>query len=133
MVLDQIVKKTLDVLDIGLKKISDGFHTVATVINPQISDSSHPSVDENEKNDSSLDIVNPQITDAVTQTNIKILPESPAESLSFMYKKIGNAVGLSFENINTKILGDAPAISMGNIFQTIPKNVSYIYQLLNKD
>jgi hypothetical protein len=44
------------------------------------------------------DIVNPQITDAVTLSNIKVLAESPAMSLSSVYQAMAHSMGLMFEN-----------------------------------
>ena len=43
------------------------------------------------------DTVNSQITDAVTQTNVKILGESPAQALSVAYQTFAHAVGLAME------------------------------------
>ncbi len=42
--------------------------------------------------------VNTQITDAVTQTNVKVVGESPAEALGMVYQTLSNSVGLSLEN-----------------------------------
>lgn len=42
--------------------------------------------------------VNPQITDAVTQTNVKVLGEAPAEALGMAFQSMSNAVSLSLEN-----------------------------------
>lgn len=42
--------------------------------------------------------VNSQITDAVTQTNVKVLGEAPAEALGMAYQSMSNAVSLSLEN-----------------------------------
>ena len=42
--------------------------------------------------------VNDQITDAVTQTNVKVLGEAPAEALGMVYQSLSNAVGLAMEN-----------------------------------
>ncbi len=42
--------------------------------------------------------VNSQITDAVTQTNVKVLGEAPAEALAFSFQSMSNAVSLSLEN-----------------------------------
>ena len=44
------------------------------------------------------DIVNPQITDAVTQTNVKVLAESPAMAMSSVYQAMAHSTGLLFEN-----------------------------------
>jgi len=42
--------------------------------------------------------VNSQITDAVTQTNVKVLGEAPAEALGMAYQSMSNAVSLALEN-----------------------------------
>lgn len=42
--------------------------------------------------------VNSQITDAVTQTNVKVLGEAPAEALGIAYQSMSNAVSLALEN-----------------------------------
>lgn len=42
--------------------------------------------------------VNSQITDAVTQTNVKVLGEAPAEALGMAFQSMSNAVSLSLEN-----------------------------------
>lgn len=43
-------------------------------------------------------IVNPQITDAVTQTNVKVTGESPAQSLGIAYQALSHSTGLAMEN-----------------------------------
>lgn len=42
--------------------------------------------------------VNPQITDAITQTNVKVLAESPAQALAMVYQVLGQVVGLTMQN-----------------------------------
>ena len=42
--------------------------------------------------------VNPQITDAVTQTNLKVLGESPAMAMSSVYQSLAHSVGILMEN-----------------------------------
>lgn len=42
--------------------------------------------------------VNPQITDAVTQTNVKVLGEAPAEAIALSAQAMAHAMGLSMEN-----------------------------------
>ncbi|HCW69639.1 MAG TPA: RebB like protein, partial [Thalassospira lucentensis] len=44
------------------------------------------------------DIVNPQVTDAVTQTNVKVLGESPAQAVSMALQSHSHATGLAMEN-----------------------------------
>ena len=43
-------------------------------------------------------LVNSQITDAVTQTNVKVLGEAPAEALAVTMQAMGHATGLAMEN-----------------------------------
>lgn len=42
--------------------------------------------------------VNDQITDAVTQSNVKVLGESPAMALANVYQTAAHSTGLMFEN-----------------------------------
>ncbi len=44
------------------------------------------------------DIVNPQITDAITQTNVKVLGEAPAMAMGSLYQTIGNSVAMAAAN-----------------------------------
>jgi ethanolamine utilization microcompartment shell protein EutL len=44
--------------------------------------------------------VNDQITDAVTQSNVKVLADSPANALSNLYQANAHAVSLSIQNAN---------------------------------
>lgn len=44
------------------------------------------------------DIVNPQITDAVTQSNVKVLAEAPAMAMGAVYQSMAHSLGLMFEN-----------------------------------
>ena len=44
------------------------------------------------------EIVNPQITDAVTQTNVKILGDGPGMAMGNLYQATGQALGLSAHN-----------------------------------
>ena len=43
-------------------------------------------------------LVNAQITDAVTQTNVKVLGEAPAEALAVTMQAMSHATGLAMEN-----------------------------------
>lgn len=45
-----------------------------------------------------LNTVNSQITDAVTQTNVKLLGEGPAEALTLSAQALAHAMGLAMEN-----------------------------------
>ena len=42
--------------------------------------------------------VNSQITDAVTQANVKVIADSPALSLSNLYQMVSQSLGLSAQN-----------------------------------
>ncbi|MBL4614618.1 MAG: RebB family R body protein [Magnetovibrio sp.] len=44
------------------------------------------------------DMVQSQITDAVTQTNVKVLGESPASALGISSQAMSHAMGLAMEN-----------------------------------
>ncbi|WP_160138613.1 RebB family R body protein [Chryseobacterium sp. c4a] len=56
--------------------------------------------------------VNEQITDAVTQANVKVIGESPAMALSNVYQSAAHSTGIMFQNAVTNqnqqnILGQA--------------------------
>ncbi|TXK82767.1 antirepresssor protein RebB [Rheinheimera tangshanensis] len=42
--------------------------------------------------------VNEQITDAVTQSNVKVVPESPAIAMGTLYQSMAHSTGILFEN-----------------------------------
>ncbi|HYI72153.1 MAG TPA: RebB family R body protein [Skermanella sp.] len=42
--------------------------------------------------------VNGQITDAVTQANVKVLGDAPAQALGTLYQVMSQSVGLSMQN-----------------------------------
>ena len=49
------------------------------------------------------DDVNNQITDAITQTNLKVIGESPAIALGSLYQTAAHSTGIMFENaVNTQ-------------------------------
>lgn len=45
--------------------------------------------------------VNNQITDAVTQTNVKVLGEAPAQAIASLYQTMSQAAGLAAQNAVT--------------------------------
>jgi hypothetical protein len=45
--------------------------------------------------------VNGQITDAVTQANVKVLGDAPALALGHIYQALAHSTGLSFQNAVT--------------------------------
>jgi hypothetical protein len=42
--------------------------------------------------------VNPQVTDAVTQTNVKVLGEAPAQSMAMVYQSMAHSISLAMQN-----------------------------------
>lgn len=42
--------------------------------------------------------VNPQITDAVTQSNVNVLGQAPAMAMGTLYQSLAHSTGLLFEN-----------------------------------
>ncbi len=42
--------------------------------------------------------VNPQITDAVTQTNVSVVAAAPAQSMGVVYQNLAHALGISMQN-----------------------------------
>lgn len=47
------------------------------------------------------DIVNPQITDAVTQSNVKVIAEAPAMALGTLYQTMAHSLGILMHNAVT--------------------------------
>ena len=43
-------------------------------------------------------LVNAQITDAVTQANVKVLGEAPAQSMALIYQTMAHSISLAMEN-----------------------------------
>lgn len=46
--------------------------------------------------------VNDQITDSVTQSNVKVIGEAPAVALSSLYQSLAHAAGIAAENLVTQ-------------------------------
>ena len=46
-------------------------------------------------------VVNGQITDAVTQTNVKVLGEAPAQAMATLYQVASQAAGIAISNANS--------------------------------
>jgi hypothetical protein len=44
------------------------------------------------------DEVNSQITDAVTQTNVKVVGEAPAQAMGLVYQTMAHSISLSMQN-----------------------------------
>ncbi|MBU1435799.1 MAG: RebB family R body protein [Gammaproteobacteria bacterium] len=45
-----------------------------------------------------MSTVSPQITDAVTQANVKVVAESPAMAMGTLYQAMSHSTGMMFEN-----------------------------------
>ncbi len=45
-----------------------------------------------------LEFVAPQITDAVTQSNVKVVGEAPAMAMGTIYQALAHSTGMMFEN-----------------------------------
>ncbi len=45
--------------------------------------------------------VNAQITDSVTQANVKVLGDAPAQAMANLYQSIGSSIGLAAGNAVT--------------------------------
>lgn len=45
-----------------------------------------------------VETVNPQVTDAVTQSNVKVVSEAPAMALGSLYQAMSHSTGILFEN-----------------------------------
>ncbi|AZC15617.1 MULTISPECIES: RebB family R body protein [Pseudomonas] len=45
-----------------------------------------------------MSTVSPQITDAVTQSNVKVVAEAPAVSMGTVYQSMGQSVAILFQN-----------------------------------
>jgi Killing trait len=43
-------------------------------------------------------LVNGQITDAITQANVKVLGEAPAQSMALIYQTMAHSISLAMEN-----------------------------------
>ncbi|MBO0343626.1 RebB family R body protein [Roseibium sp. CAU 1637] len=43
-------------------------------------------------------LVNPMVTDAVTQSNVKVVGEAPAMAISTLYQAMAHSTGILFEN-----------------------------------
>lgn len=68
--------------------------------------------------------VNPQITDAVTQANVKVLGDAPAVALANLYQVIGQTIALAAGNAVT-------AQSQANVIHqaTTTMGVTALYSL----
>lgn len=62
--------------------------------------------------------VNPQITDAVTQTNVKVLGEAPAQAMATLYQIASQAAGIMISNANSN-QGNMNALNPSIVAQAI--------------
>lgn len=44
------------------------------------------------------DTVNSQVTDSVTQTNVKVVAEAPAQAMGLVYQTMAHSISLSMQN-----------------------------------
>ena len=74
------------------------------------------------------DIVNPQVTDAVTQSNVKVISEAPALALGSIYQSLANATGLMMHNaVNAQQQANITAQA------ATTQGVIQIYSILGRD
>ena len=69
--------------------------------------------------------VNDQITDAVTQTNVKVLGDAPGLALSHLYQTMVHSTGLSFQNAvtaqqQTNMSSQAATVQGVSLLYTLP-------------
>jgi len=48
--------------------------------------------------ETTIDQVNPMITDAITQTNVDVLANAPSVAMGSLYQTIGNSVAMAAAN-----------------------------------
>jgi hypothetical protein len=70
-------------------------------------------------------LVNGQITDSVTQANVKVLADAPAHSVGVLYQVAGNATGLSMQNAlanqqSKSLLGTGVTTQGVNLLYSMP-------------
>lgn len=65
--------------------------------------------------------VNNQITDSVTQTNVKVVGESPAEALGNIYQTMSHSTGIEMQDAAESQEENAP---QNNVTPSVTNNVS---------
>jgi len=70
-------------------------------------------------------LVNGQITDSVTQANVKVLADSPAHAVGMVYQVAGNVAGLSMQNAvshqqSKSLIGTAVTTQGVNLLYSMP-------------
>ena len=73
--------------------------------------------------------VNSTITDAVTQTNVKVLGEAPAEAIGLSNSVLSHAVGLAMENA-TQAQGSMQQISNSSAAASVTRIMEAAAKLL---
>ena len=71
------------------------------------------------------EVVNPQITDSITQVNTKVLGEAPAQAMGTLYQTASAAAGIALQNAvhaqnNQYALNNAATIQGVNLLYTSP-------------
>jgi Killing trait len=62
-----------------------------------------PSAHRHKRKVKMAETVNSQITDAVTQSNVKVVGEAPAMAMGTLYQSMAHSTGIMFENaVNTQ-------------------------------
>ncbi len=60
--------------------------------------------------------VNDQITDAVTQSNVKVIGEAPAMAMGTIYQTMSHSTGILFENaVSSQQQGNTLALANANM------------------
>ncbi len=67
--------------------------------------------------------VNAQITDAVTQTNVKVLAEAPAQAMGTLYQVAAQANGIAMQNATA---------NQNNLNQLNPSIVAQAISIITK-
>jgi hypothetical protein len=70
-------------------------------------------------------LVNGQITDSVTQANVKVLADAPAHSVGMVYQVAGSVAGASMQNAvshqqSKSLIGTAVTTQGVNLLYTMP-------------
>ncbi|SMX43118.1 RebB family R body protein [Actibacterium lipolyticum] len=67
--------------------------------------------------------VNPQVTDEVTQTNVTVIGESPAQAMGTLYQIAAQAAGIAISNANA---------NQGNLNALNPTIVAQAIKIISK-
>ena len=74
-------------------------------------------------------VVNPQISDSVTQVNTKVLGDAPAQAMGTLYQTAGASAGIALQNAvhaqnNQNAINNAAATEGVNLLYTSPTAAS---------